>query len=43
VIGKKRAKKELDGLWEAVSSGANLVPEDDARPALKSTAEEEFA
>jgi hypothetical protein len=43
LIGKKRAKKELDGLWEAVSSGANLVPEDDARPALKSTAEEEFA
>jgi hypothetical protein len=43
LIGKKRAKTELDGLWEAVSSGANLVPEDDARPALKSTAEEEFA
>jgi hypothetical protein len=42
LIGKKR-KAELDGLWEAISSGANLVPVDDPRPELKSTAEEEFA
>lgn len=42
VIGKKR-KKDLDGLWEAVSSGANLVPMDDPRPELKPDAEKEFA
>jgi hypothetical protein len=42
VIGKKR-KKEIDGLYEAISSGANLVPEEDDRPPLKPDAEAEFA
>lgn len=42
VIGKKR-KKELDGLWEAISSGANLVPNEDPRPELKPDAETEFS
>lgn len=42
VIGKKR-KKELEGLFEAVSSGANLVPIEDNRPELRPDAEKEFA
>lgn len=42
VIGKKRAG-EISDLWAAVSSGANLVPEEDERPALKPDAESEFA
>lgn len=41
-IGKKRAK-EIAGLWESISSGANLVPTEDARPELKPDAEKEFA
>ena len=42
VIGKKR-KKALDGLYQAISSGANLVPIEDPRPELKPDAETEFA
>lgn len=42
VIGKKR-KGELEGLYESISSGANLVPEEDPRQALKPDAEKEFA
>lgn len=42
VIGKKR-KSDIDGLYESVSSGANLVPESDARQALRPDAEKEFA
>lgn len=42
LIGKKR-KSELAGLYEAISSGANLVPEEDDRPALQPNAEKEFA
>lgn len=42
VIGKKRGK-EIADLYEAVSSGANLVPEEDDRQALKPDAESEFA
>lgn len=42
VIGKKR-KGDIADLWESVSSGANLVPVEDARPELKPDAEKEFA
>lgn len=42
VIGKKR-KGEIEGLWEAISSGANLVPVEDSRPELRPDAEKEFA
>jgi len=42
LIGKKR-HKEIGGLWESVSSGANLVPVSDPRPELKPDAEKEFA
>lgn len=42
VIGKKR-KSEIAGLYEAVSSGANLVPVEDPRAELRPDAEKEFA
>jgi hypothetical protein len=42
VIGKKR-KAEIEGLYESISSGANLVPEEDPRPELRPDAEKEFA
>lgn len=42
LIGKKR-HGEIKDLWQSISSGANLVPESDARPSLKPNAETEFA
>jgi Protein of unknown function (DUF2800) len=42
VLGKKR-KGEIADLWESISSGTNLVPIEDTRPAAKPDAESEFA
>lgn len=41
LIGKKR-KFEIAGLFEAISSGANLVPIEDPRAELRPDAEKEF-